>query len=345
MLEFSQYLISEPLPEVVRALSDSTLSPEQNRDDVNTLVMNFVVKFLSAYLDKEVEIVKDTSAQIEAIMRAIKVPDSKEDIAARHMRVMNREFVNNGAFPINCVLDLHATAAIVKEILFGGGFDTQGTFCGVDFGSGTGILTLAACIAAQRAQVQKILMFGIEGHQQTVVHSQRALEYGMKGIEVPMMWGIRKLDIRHPNIMNIFDGYPLSYWISETISTATPPLIIEENTVQIPKTEEVMYRVAIDESGDPFPIVFTNAAKARPRLLQDIRDGKTAMFPDIVNGRYQPAMDMEPTIQLRTGRRREPIRLTDIGEEFENYQTLISSSFERRFTDYKDLISSPSSKE
>lgn len=70
---------------------------------------------------------------------------------------------------------------------------------------------------------------------------------------------------------------------------------------------------------DPFPQVFLNALACRPDLEDDIRDGRTAMFPDIIGDKFKPDA-WNSTLILTTGEDQKPLLLHEVGKEFRNFE-------------------------
>lgn len=303
------------LKETVKSLADPQLCFERDRETVNELVMNLVIKFSAKYLgiqDNEPRMIKEAANIINAT-------DFNDILLSLQQGINN---VNNGSFIYQrdtlaqeCLLDIRSTAAIVKEIIFNDQFQKTNSFMGVDFGAGSGILMLASLLAAMRQEIQRRFVFGIELQREAVAKAQKVLESIFDSSE----FTIGVADITNLETMMSLANFNLSHWVSETIAWDCPEIIISDSIVQIQTDVQGLVGVQINKTWDPFPIIVKNACATNPNFPEDVQNGQTAMFPDIMNGLYQPNPN-NPQIILRTGPNNNPIKLDQVGDEFANFE-------------------------
>ncbi len=329
MIDHKNYSTPEPLANIVKELSNPGLSQEQHRDDVNRLVMNFVMKFIAEFLDAPGMAIDELRLHAESIVGSEKDKRGRGIEAVKRMiqhqleRKSGLEYQDD-SFPIECILDVQATAAIVKEIIFNDRFEKRQDFVGLDLGSGSGILSLAAYITSQRARIQRVLIMGMDRQQKALNKSQEMF----RKVAPRATFQTIPADIRRPDIMTLFEGLPLSSWISETISTGTVQIRIQDNDVCVPRSEAAQFAIMLDSLHDPYVEVLANTVRGRRHFIDDVKKGRTAMFPDLANGLYAPN-PKDPRITLRTGTAKTAIPLQNIGQEFSEFEDF--GSHHKRF--------------
>lgn len=312
---------------IIDALSDPSLSHEKDRADVNRLLMNLVIRYVAEYLEMPPE---DIEAINSKVKKSVKIsPDDMMQIfvdvymKAEGMPHTSSGFSQTDRLSLESLVDIRATAAIMKEIIFGGKFEVEqgeqfaDNFIALDLGHGTGVLMLAAQIAALRKQIAKILVVGVDISPEAISNSRRTLAKFMPEEE----FKIERADIVHPMIWNIFDGLPLSYVISETIGPSTPAMVRQNGVWRMVSQPNgnLEHSLTTHADVDPFPQVVLNALACRPDLEDDIRDGRTAMFPDIIGGKFKPDA-RNSTLILTTGEDQTPLLLHEVGKEFRNFE-------------------------
>jgi len=213
--------------------------------------------------------------------------------------------------------DLRATAAIVREVIFNNRFARGRDFIGADFGSGSSILMLASMIAALRSEAKKIFVVGFDISKKAIEGAKRCLD----GIIPDSFWRINQADILNPDLVGIFRGMSLNHWVSETFSDNTPAMKVEGDGLAVfdgGDPRDLGKSLVLNQHADPFPQVLINTVQGRPGFFEDVRGGKTAMFPDIVNGQYIPDFSRS-LLSLRTGT--ELYRpLHEVGREFSEFE-------------------------
>lgn len=315
MKAFDQYYTAgDPLEKTIDDLKDPALSFEKHREQVNNLVANLVIKYMARYLElkeDDIGLIKN-----EVVKAVEKTPG---ELIGYLLQVVDN--VSGGGFvaptdaaATECLSDIKATSAIVKEIIFNNRFDKEVPFIGVDLGAGSGILTLAGHIAACRSCVRESLVLGVEIQPEAARKAGNLLEQ-----VIPGSYRMDPIDVLHPAFWELFRGLPLSSWISETFGFLTPKLKVAGDGFEIERGLENSFNVAMNTNFDPFPSTLGNTVQNRRNFFKDIREGRTAMFPDLVNGLYMPN-NHNSKMAIRTAVDRNPVSLDRIGEEFSDYE-------------------------
>ena len=132
-------------------------------------------------------------------------------------------------------------------------------------------------------------------------------------------------DLLAPGLLNRFlapssklPAPSLSFWVSETISIAVPKF--DPTTPGFDLNLKLALGRKSELRSDPFVEVLKKTIDADPDFLENVKSGKTAMFPDMVNGLYSPDGNRSK-ITLRTGLGK-PLELERLGQEFEAYEDL-----------------------
>ncbi len=194
---------------------------------------------------------------------------------------------------LGCLKDTAATAAIMKELIFTHvNLNDDGSYEAADLGSGTGILCLGAAIAGMRAGARSIVVHGVDHNEEHFISAYQTLKRAGNHLEFSML----KENLFHPSAFDLIEGEleNIRFWISETINSATPSVTIDDDeTVSIasPYVRDV----------DPYPDVVKLLLQHVPDFVKDVRGGKTAFFPDVINGLYKPA-ESGGTLQLLTSK-------------------------------------------
>jgi hypothetical protein len=307
MRNFSEYYTSRPIQDDVAELSDPALELEQAIEAVNTLVMNVVMKYTALYFGAKSAKISDIS---EAVSRMLRYGESGPITETDSLR---------------CIADTQSTAALVKEIIFNTRFKTDEAYLGMDLGSGSGILTLASVIAGRRRRV-KAFTLGVEIHRGACSNSRSALR---KTLGNETEWAISNDDAVTCDEWKRFPGSP-SQWISETFSRTTRPLRVKNGKVvygdsramRDPRLREAFeWLDAKKATIDPFTHLLEKTLKANPDFESDVRKGKTAMFPDVINGLFVTS-PKGARLKLETSNVAVHQSLPQIGSEFSDYEVL-----------------------
>ena len=297
-------------------LCDPNFSHSSHREAVNDCVMNFVLKYLGAYLDLP------DGSKAEAIQEALAKRLETQQEETNFFGLMTGEnlYGDSDLFSIQCLGDLHSTAAIFKEIAFAEDFDNQSdSFFGLDWGTGSGILLAAMLVASQRRKLKKTLAVGIDLQKKALENASRACSRFSSEENFRFEFGDACDPLLH---LELVGGAPLSMWVSETISMTTPHLFLDQNgRVQV---DQSMPSLALfnemDDTMDPYPKILSATLAVSPLAYSRLMRRKMFMFPNPVNATYRPD-GAESTLALKTEDGTARL-LPEIGSEFSEYQDL-----------------------
>jgi len=308
----------KPITSDVDALSNPRLDPNKDRIVVNELVLNIVIKYIAKYFKLSTSNLEQFKAQAIA-----KGEMSPEELA--QIFVMGFAATQGVSMPISeslanhSLLDVKSTAAIFKEIVFNQRFDKNGYFLGVDIGAGSGILMLASYIAGTRGRVRDATsVFGCDVNTKNVAEAQRVLS----SIAGDRTFTVQNIDALHPQFWSLFEGLPVSQWISETVGLRMPRMDVKNGGVDVVQNDRIRSWRLMNRCADPFPDVLINTVKNRRGFLNDVKSGRIAMFPDLVNGDFVPDFD-KSHLRLRTSV--DPskyVSLDKVGDEFSGYEVV-----------------------
>lgn len=291
-------------------LSDPTEFSNHENPRVNTAVMGLVVKFLCDYL----QILETNVNAIQDQVRLKVGRLEKEDMpmVSRHAFQMTTEGITD-AFGVQCLSDIRVTAALLKEIMFNNSFKRNDQFLGVDFGSGTGILSAAMLIAARRNFCREITLVLVDSQYNSLQHSTRVLD-GLGGINTQHLHA----DLRDDRLYEIF-APPLlpNFCVSETIGHTTPA-ILHASHKGIKWREGEISRV-INGAIDPYMDVLDGLMRFSPNFYHRVLSGEAALFPNPINGDFIPD-NHKTRLLLRTGPTQEHIPLDSIRNEFMSFE-------------------------
>lgn len=323
-IPLADYYEAKPLSVLVKELSVPGLTNERHRDQVNKLVINLVIQYIAEYIGAPMAGIEEIQTKAEQLLQQEKGARGK---GAEYMiNILERlmtgdQELDNGdnSFANECLFDIHSTSAILKEIIFASAFDKKSSdFVGLDLGTGSGILMIGQYIAAQRARMHRVTLLGLERQKKSVDNAMRVLGRA----ELHAQVDIAQADIRRRDVMGVFEGMPLSSFVSETFSTQMAEMHVKDGRLRIPDSHDNRIALMTQDIGDPFPRVLENTVNGRPRFIRDVMEGKTAMFPDIVNGNFAPSLK-STKLRMTTGlepKRHVPI--SRIGSEFERFEAL-----------------------
>ncbi|MBI5421838.1 class I SAM-dependent methyltransferase, partial [Candidatus Peregrinibacteria bacterium] len=300
-------------------LANPKLDFSVDREKVNKLVVNFVIKYLGAYLEvpfkpnartysQEIKMIVDFT-----VLCAVSQVEEAGDVDPASEGGDN--------YALRCLYDIHQTAAIFKEIVFNDQFRVEDHFFGLDLGSGTGILTVAVALAAKRKGIGGIRVVGVERSKIAVERARKAVV--SLGLEKEIEFVCA--DLLAPGLLDGFLAHssklsapPLSFWVSETISIAIPKFDPFAPGFDL-NLKSARGRKS-ELKSDPFVEVLKATVDAVPDFLESAKAGKIALFPDVVNGLYIPDGNRSK-ITLKTGPKK-PLPLERLGQEFEAYEDL-----------------------
>ncbi len=303
-----------PLRDHFNQLTDVRQFPDYRSAGLNEAIMGFVAKFLVEYLqivETEVSVIQET------VRKKVKTLEGKEISRVCNAAFEGKVEGTSDAFGVQCLADIQGTAGLFKEIAFGGKFEieTHGEFIGADLGSGTGILGAAIAIAGIRAGARKTMISMVEGQKNAVDNSRRVVSQ-IDGVHFDLL----QADLRDQRIYRLMYAPPLrvGYWVSETFGHTTPKLVsISEREIVWGSGAEVS--MFISGALDPYADVLHNLMQHTPSFYQRVRQGKAALFPDPINGKFLPD-NSNSKITLNTEAERGPILLREVRNEFERFE-------------------------
>lgn len=331
---FEQYYQDRPLRSLVDELSDARLNVEHHREKVNALVMSLVIQYLGESLKAPTRDPREIGQRSRWRKEEMKAKRIQENSAQRILvRALSGDVdagrTNDDTPGLDCLMDTATTAALFKEVAFEDRFEKRGQFVGVDLGSGTGILTLATAIAGRRSGASQPFTVALEREEASVRRSTEILSKVLMPGEVMM----QAVDIRSQGLMGaLFQGLPLSLWVSETIQDLTPAMQIRGGRLVYTDSSDDIHALAmqvLNAVTEPYFDVLANTMEERRSFAGDVQRGVTAMFPDLVNGAFVPDGKKGATLKLRTGLSPESrTRLPRLGAEFASYEQPVPESIQ-----------------
>lgn len=293
-------------------LSDRSLSLETHRAEIDRLCYLFSLEYLMAYMGTP-----------QGPRQRMSQTKDMDHIRTEIARVSGSEGNVAGLMPL---LDLRGTAAVVREIIFGentmkaaDGEDAAWSF---DLGSGSGVLTLASAIALRRAVPQgRRLSIGFEVSSAALAISRSILTQVLERGEFHLLEG----DLLR--IRTFQDLRPLGapkLWTSETFSGVTPPFTLTDSGVELDKTypEAISSYQSTGIEYDPLPHVISLTLATWRDFAVRVKRGETAMFPDVVNGRFS-FEGAWPRISLTTSTDTAPRELQRVGDDFSGFRRFL----------------------
>jgi len=315
MKPLEEYVTHDPASDDFEALCDSRLDFERDRAAVNERVLNFVIKYLASYLEiaeTEANQIRDrVKAALKRKLMMVYDEDPKEGV--QYDACYARKVPGNDRYGIQCAADLRRTAAIFKEIAFGGRFVNSQHFLGLDIGSGTGILMMAMVVAAKRRGIRDYHVVGIEKSKMAEEQSEKTMSRLIPGDRLSVLC---ENIVEEFKLSGLFRGM-LHYWVSETISLQTPKLKSDQPELGLNPAQLRIRKM--EYTSDPFVEAFRNSLREIPHFSHNVEMGRTAMFPDIINGLYKPDRGRS-TLLLKTSVRKRPVILEQTSKEFEGYE-------------------------
>lgn len=295
-------------------VEELTAIDANKRDEINVLVLNVVLKYLTSYLW-----IKETN--IESIKNKV-----HELLGGSIM--LNRGFDNMStimwkessmdSFWLDCLLDLKQSSAVFKEIAFDTSFTETDVFKSLDLWSWSGILTLATYIAWLRKGIKKWEIYFVDQSKTWVERSKNIL--WKLSWDYQFYWKI--WDITHADTYKDLPLESLSYLVSETIWDSTPSFCLDPEDWELTLFNEFdKYFVNIFTNLDPFPKVMSLLTNLSPELYQKIKKGKVWMFPNFLNKLYIPDGDNSKLL-LKTWISKKLVNLGDAWMEFDSFEDL-----------------------
>lgn len=313
--------------ELVEELSNPTLTLQKERSKIHILIVNLLYKYLAEYLELDPN-------DLEGIYRGFKERFERDGplAAAIHDPLHPNRYTDQ--FALNCLADIPATAAIFREIIFGETWaKPPKRFYSVEFGSGTGILTLASAILGRRSGLEKPQSVGYECQTQAVECSRRTLSHLLRPDEfhiehVDLLAG-RNSQKAIQQMREIMRPNPV-LWIAEIVNVVTGGFrLLDRNPsgkanykLIMDGDRESLATLGKNMSIDPFIPVLHYTLQADPQFPQKVEEGRVRMWPDPVHRRFYPDPKGNTTIVLTTDICPNRIPLHRIGHEFGMYETI-----------------------
>lgn len=176
---FEKYYQVRPLHHLVNELSDSKLEVERDRERINALVMSLVIQYLGEYLGVASKDPYEIGKKAYERKMEMRQKNRNENLAYRLLMVgiTGETDMSTGddRAAMDCLIDTASTAALFKEVAFNNSFQRERDFVGADFGSGTGILTLASSIAGRRSGAVSAFTVGLDREEMCVQRSMQVL--------------------------------------------------------------------------------------------------------------------------------------------------------------------------
>lgn len=283
---------SSRLPKVadcIRQLADKRRTPDAHAHRSNETVLNLV----RAY-----------ARHFAFVCGQVKKYESVDDSLERCRHAFNEN--NRQGMAIRCLQDLNATAALVKELANTDVAVNDDASCHtVDLGAGTGVLSVGAAIAGIRSGAKQVILHVVDCESALLQKTTQALQSIGNHVQIIS----HDADIIEPDIYQKIDSSYVRFWISETISSGTPPVKIFRDRMIWP--ERGTYRHDVD----PFPAVTNHLARYVPDFVECVQKGYTKFFPDCINGEYQPgAMNVLRLHSSHSHRTHGPLKT--VGQDF-----------------------------
>ena len=315
MKSLEEFWTKSPLQEDIKALSNPNLHHDRNRERANGLVMNAVIKYLALYLEIASDDIGAIREQVVAALQRKTRMRYDEDPKGgiQYDACRKGPALGNDGFGVQCAADIRRTAALFKEIAFGGNFVDNGRFMGLELGSGTGIMMLAMAVAAARRKIKDVYCVGIEKSGMAAKRSQETLDQAVGRDHASVLCR----DIRDEGTLASLFKKPIHYWVSETISINTPKLDMRYRDFALSEDQKLLRR--LEMTTDPFVEALRISISELPLFKSYVKVNGTAMFPDILNGLYKPDGGRS-TLVLRTSTNPKPVILERTAEEFEVYE-------------------------
>lgn len=306
----------------VAFLTDPHLDLDLDRVKINDRLVNLVIKYIALYFDVDPG---DLGAMAKAVEKECYLDEAgmMDLYLSQQSAALSGVYVPEKLGALHSLIDVRATAALMKEIIFKEIDGVNGKFVYADFGSGTGVLSLAAHICAVRHGASDIKGFSFEIHKDHVAQSRKVLD-ALLGEDAPT---VVEGDLSDRELYKPFaNGVPLNLAVSETVSFNNPAMVVKGSQFEVVNARNDMVESALasDRFFDPYPLVMMNLARVVPGFISDVRKNLIGLFPDIVNGDFKPAF-LKTALRLQTSRRSERVRLEDLGREFYEYEDFMGT--------------------
>ncbi|MBM9605521.1 hypothetical protein [Desulfopila inferna] len=205
-------------------------------------------------------------------------------------KILKRYSAHLGA--LDCILDIRATAALVHHLIhLKPSDDLPAEVTGCEFGSGTGILSIAGSVPFVGSG-RCLTMHAFE-------QSQESRDDSLKIIKILKMESRYKDQvIFHAHLGDVTtekpyqlvrdaqeNSGPLALWISETFGHRSKKPVVRENSIQctfLDPSGVIPYSSDLEKKYDPLQQVLEHSCLYFDSFLQQIRQGSLVAFPDIV---------------------------------------------------------------
>lgn len=315
VIPFSEYYNPNiSLHDRFEALRDQGRFPDHQATGINEAILGYCIKFLADYLEIECSDVNKLQKEIEDKALRLIHEGGREVLSAT---LTGQVSGNSDALALQCLVDIHSTAALVKEIMFMKGFGRfdEDRFTSVDLGSGSGVLMPPSKIAGERNGFSSTFTYGVESQSQAVDRSTKVLEK-----LDDQHFRVIQNDVRSPNLYHQF-GTP-QLWVSETLGYHTPAFSIRRNGVML-QENDVQAKIDSIVSGglDPILDIMHNIGI---RFFAHLQSGEMVVFPNMMNGNFKPDHD-KSTLLLKTGSGKHET-LSEIGREFRAFEGITNTT-------------------
>ena len=226
---------------------------------------------------------------------------------------------------MTCVLDYFATAALLREIVFGVPFSANknGSFLGLDLGTGTGVLAIGMVAAALRKGValQNIRVIGVE-KDQLLLQCARGIFDNINETLGSDVLIVQEGDIRSCEDLKNAGVSSANMIVSETISPSTIPFYWHpKQTKRLSHPKDHLWSSLLrrpikgDWELDPYVQVILACRHVRKSFSQDIWAGSLGMFPLMTFPFGQPYEEFQNMLALLEGDdgRRTAYALSEVG--------------------------------
>lgn len=198
---------------------------------------------------------------------------------------------------IQMLADIRSTTVLFLSIVFNDNFELPQSrkYSAIDFGSGTGILSLAAIISGIRKGARDISLLGIERSNMAVENSCKTLSSALERCRssANITIEISDRDLKDPKTYEVIRRRmeESQFLVAELINHMTPnPFNTERDEIgeyEIDRMCTLMgTRGAVDiASFDPFTHVFYELEQHG--ILNLARQQRIAMFPNLFDGTYK----------------------------------------------------------
>ncbi len=253
---------------------------------------------------------------------------------------------------LDCILDAKATAALVHHIIhLQPSIDLPLQLTGCEFGSGTGILSVAGSIPFVH-KAKALAMHSFEQSQVPREDAQKIVELLMHKSKYKnqLQFHMHSSDVTSEEPYKLVNesikcSGPLALWISETFGHRSQKPIVTGNgstfTFTTP-TGVTPYSFEQEEKYDPLPKVLYHSCRNFDLFIKKIETGHIVAFPDII----RPRVIIDGAVSAILAPDGNWRKLHEIGQPYDMLPTCTPSRwhFEELSQPYKKQLSFKTSK-